>query len=206
MTSKLDTLIAEVCLKNRTGNLSGLAKQLDSNGEIVSSKAYSLLFRAGVLQMCQFAGQEGLPALMLVLSSSYTERFSWFAMNEATLLGDAPLLDKPALLALLKTPLPIDTPPAPPAETAIAQLLENTPSNTNRSVSVSVALVSPALLATTQKVFSDFFGSRWENKLALACMDAGQGASERQIVEQLMLILVPLGGEEFARKCFKDFL
>jgi hypothetical protein len=205
MTSKLDTLIAEVCLKNRTGNLSGLAKQLDSNGEPVSSKAYSLLFRSGVLQMCQCSGQEGLPALMLILNASHSERLSWFAMNEATLLDGSPLLDKTALLALLKTPLVTDVTTVSQATEPVSAALSSTEHISTARTS-NDALVSPALLFTTQKVFSDFFGTRWKKKLTLACIDAGEGASEREIVEQLVLVLVPLGGEAFARKCFKDFL
>ncbi len=203
-SSKLDAVIVEICLRNRTGNLSGLAKPSSTHNADMGNKAYSLLFHAGVLQMCQFAGNEGLVALNLLLKSSPADKFSWFAMNESGIPSDAPTLAKSALLALLNAPealLPSTAAYAPNTGAPVLNTLQN-PSQNN-------ALgggISPALQATAKTALSKFFGDRWEQKLTLARVSAGQNASDRQVVDQLVLLLAPIAGKEFAQDCFKQFL
>jgi hypothetical protein len=203
ISSKLEPVLIDICLKSRTGNLSGLAKpktevrdlsELSEHAEPVSNKAYSLLFHAGVLQMCQFSGYEGFAALQQLLMASTADKLSWFAMNETGLLNDDPIIDQNALLALLNI------------STHHSTIIDTTVTKQPSANARFGFAISPALHTTIEKNFSDLFGSHWEKRMMLACVNAGPNASEPQIVEQLILMLTPMAGEAFAKKCFKDFL
>ncbi len=192
MSTQIEIFTRDIVENNRTGTLSGRAMSANISGvsgEAGETKAFSILFKAGQLVMCQYANKEGYSAVVDLLNSEAIVKVSWFKMSDTALSVGLPIISTEQLLSMFEDPA--DSPQASSSAVSITPAMATANAANCKNVTLQA-----------REVFNQFFSDNANHIINRIIKSAGPEVTAEHLRQLYINELTPLLGQDGAAAYF----